>query len=219
MTTTIQPLDFSADLLRAILWQYNDAINLQGILQKKQDWRNENQTAFWAGWIRDVFDLRTANEFGLRVWAIILDMPLFISSAPLATKPTWGFGPYRYNFRGGANFSSAAGFTSALPLEAKRLALQLRYFQLTTAGTIPEINRMLKFLFGRYGGAYVLDGLNMTMSYRFRFPLSWWMKFIFDQFDLLPRPAGVKITYSDGTRKYFGFGPYRVNFGHGNFGA
>lgn len=219
MTATIQPLDFSVDLLQSLLWQYNSATNLQGILQGKQNWRNANQSDFWTNWIRDVFDLRTANEFGLRVWAIILDMPLFLNSTPpVATKPTWGFGSFRKNF-GRGNFSSTTGSSAYLPVEAKRLALQMRYFKCVTSGCIPEINRELAFLFGKYGGAYVLDGLDMTMSYRFKFPLAWWMKFIFDEFDLLPRPASVKISYSDGTRKFFGFGAYRVNFQRGNFGA
>jgi hypothetical protein len=31
----IQEFDFSVDLLRAILWQRNDAVNLQALLEKK----------------------------------------------------------------------------------------------------------------------------------------------------------------------------------------
>ena len=78
MSGGIQLFDFSVDLLRAILWQYNDATRLQSLLQQKQDWYNEQQTEFWSSWYRDVFNLDTANDFGLAVWSIILEVPLTI---------------------------------------------------------------------------------------------------------------------------------------------
>ena len=76
MAATIQEFDFSVDLLQAILWQYNNATSLQSLLNSEQAWVIENQTEFWENWLRDVFDLRTANEFGLSVWSIILGIPL-----------------------------------------------------------------------------------------------------------------------------------------------
>lgn len=217
MTATIQTFDFSENLLRALLWQYNKADRLQSLMESKQAWFNENQTDFWNAWKRDIFDLRTANEFGLKIWSILLNIPLFVNYEPSPTsKPTWGFGPYRYNFRGGANFSSKSGGTASLPLETKRLALRLRYFQLTSAGTVPEINRMLAYLFGSFGGAYLNDKNDMTQEYFFKFALPWHYKYIFDNFDILPRPSGVESSYRDSSQKYFGFGQYRLNFERGN---
>ncbi|WP_231668322.1 DUF2612 domain-containing protein [Ralstonia solanacearum] len=46
---------------------------------------NATHTAFWENWIRDVFDLRTANDFGLSVWSEILGVPLAVTVDP--TKP------------------------------------------------------------------------------------------------------------------------------------
>ena len=69
---TIQEFDFSVDLLRALLWQYEDATGLQALLRQKSEWYTVNQTAFWSNWERDVFDLTTANDFGCAVWGIIL---------------------------------------------------------------------------------------------------------------------------------------------------
>ena len=89
----IQAFDFSVDLMRALLWQYNDAARLEALLRQKQTWYDANQSAFWSDWLADVFDLRTANDFGLSVWAIILDIPLIVASAvDPSDKPLWGFG-------------------------------------------------------------------------------------------------------------------------------
>lgn len=216
--STIQQTSADVNLLRAILWQYNKSVNLQGIIEKKQAWNVEARTKFWSNWYRDVFDLRTANEFGLKVWSIILDLPLFFNSDPSPdTKPTWGFGAYRFNFRG-ANFSNRDGATVQLPTEGKRIALQLRYMQLTGSGSVPETNRRLAAIFGQYGGAYLLDGHDMTQEYYFKFKLPWFMQYAFDELDVLPRPAGVKSTYRDSSQTYWGFGEYRLNFRRGNFG-
>jgi len=217
-TADIQEFDFSVDLLRALLWQYDAAANLQALLAAKKAWYDANQTAFWEGWIRDVFDLRTADEFGLAVWSIILDLPLFVSSPPSPEdKPTWGFGSNNANF-GNGNFSSKSGSTNDLPLETKRLALRMRYFQLTSSGCVPEVNRFLSYLFGP-GEAYLVDTHQMAQIYVFNFPLTWDLKYLFDNFDIFPRPAGVESSYRDATVNSWGFGANNANFGNGNFGA
>ena len=186
----IQTFDFSVDLLRALLWQYNDAARLESILRQKQAWYDANQTAFWEDWTRDVFDLRTANDFGLAVWAIILDIPLAVASqGDDPNKPIWGFGQYR-----------------------------LRYFQLVTRGTVPEVNAFLAYLFEPLGLAYVNDGYDMTARYVFNFPLSSALELVLTEYDLLPRPAGVKIDYVViGDADGWGFGRYHENFTNGNF--
>lgn len=212
----VQALDFSVDLMRALLWQHNDAARLEALVSQKQAWYNMNQSAFWTDWITDVFDLRTANDFGLAVWAIILDIPLAVTSEGDAVdKPIWGFGQYWENF-GNGNFASSA--SSSLTTEQKRLVLRLRYFQLVTRGTIPEINDFLAYIFAPLGLAYVNDGLDMTALYVFEFPLSSALEMVFTEYDLLPRPAGVKIGYSIiGDADGFGFGRYHENFNNGNF--
>lgn len=216
---TIQQFDFSVDLLRAILWQCNNAINLQALLDAKDAWYQQNQTEFWTNWIENVFDLRTANDFGLAVWSIILGQPTYISNAASPTDyPSWGFGAFHKNFTRG-NFASNTGNTYQLPTETARLLLQLRYFQLTSSGTVPEINRMLKYVFANYGSAYLEDRLDMTQRYVFRFPLSSNLILLFENFDVLPRPAGVGSSYYQATISYFGFGVFHTNFGNGNFGA
>jgi hypothetical protein len=211
----IQQFDYSVNLLQAILWQYTTAENLIGLLTAKQDWYNTNQNAFWQDWYTDVFDLSTANEFGLTVWSIILGLPLFVNNPPPDGTPIFGFDDQTgFNFNNGI-FGDTE--TYQLPLETKRIALQLRYFQLTGSGTVPEVNRMLAYVFRNYGKAWLMDYHDMAQEYVFDFPVTFDLKYLFNNYDILPRPAGVSSTWIDATLVYFGFAPDDYNFDNGIF--
>lgn len=211
----IQGFDFSVDLLRAILWQYNDATKMQSLLSQKSDWYVENQTAFWSNWVNDVFNLKTASEFGCAVWGVILGIPLSISQPGTGDRPVWGFGIENLNF-GNGNFGRSSAGVSGLTLEQKRLVLRLRYFQLITDGTVPHINFILRDVFGQ---GYVVDNHDMTMTYVFQTALSSQLLDVLDQFDLLPRPAGVGTNIVILTDPVWGFGVENQNFENGPFGA
>ena len=215
----IQKFNYNVDLLRAILWQYNEATNLQGILQQKQDWYDVNQAEFWADWYNNVFNLQTANEFGLQVWSIILDQSIFINNGPSPSNyPAWGFGSLRQNFTNG-NFATNSGNSYPLQMENARIILQLRYFQLIGSGTVPEINRVLAYVFKNYGSAYVIDNHDMTQTIYFSFSIPNELLLALQTFDVLPRPAGVQSTIYQGAFTYWGFGSAHLNFTNGNFGA
>lgn len=214
MTTRVQEFDFSVNLLQALLWQYNDAANLQSLLEQKSDWYEINQKEFWENWYRDVFDLRTANNFGLAVWAIILGLPLAVDKPP-SGGPAFGFGDFNQNYEHG-NYQGSPSSSIVLSADQKRIVLRLRYYQLVSRGTVPEINALLNDLFG-YRNVYVLDGLDMTITYVFATALDASVQQILDQYDVLPRPAGVEIKYLVVGRKVFGFGANNQNFDNGTF--
>lgn len=216
--STIQSLDYSADILRSLLWQYNKAERLEKLQFSKQAWYDENQRDFWENWYRDVFDLRTANEFGCQVWARILGMKLAITSSPTnPDQPSWAFGSLNQNFENG-NFGSLSSGTVGLTLEQKRLVLRLRYFQLITRCTVPEINRFMAMIFGDMGRVFVQDHLDMSrITYVFDFSPGSQLQFIFEEFDLLPRPSTVGIEYLFIARETFGFGAFNQNFENGTF--
>lgn len=211
----IQEFDFSVNLLQNILWQYNEATALQSLISDKEQFYLENHTQFWQNWIRDVFDLNTANDFGCSVWAIILGVPLVVTPIPDPDKIAWGFGAPHVNFNNGNFASSETGF--GLTLEQKRLVLKLRYFQLITRGAAPEVNEFLAYLFGP-GYVYMADGLNMQIRYVFSEPPPSALELVLESFDLLPRCTGVGVTVViDGEADGWGFGRYRTNFNNGNF--
>lgn len=215
MSGRIQQLDFSVDLLRAILWQYNDAERLQSLLHQKAEWYEDHHTQYWTDWIRDVFDLTTANEFGMSVWGVILDVPLSFGLPGTGARPVFGFGVHNRNFENGSFGRDAAG-VAGLTIEQKRLVLRLRYYQLVSDGTVPHINYVLRQVFGT---GYVLDPENMTATYVFPTALPSGVLAVLQEFDLLPRPAGVEINILIDPTAVFGFDPYYQNFNNGTFGA
>ena len=147
--------DFHIDLLQSILWQYEKSTNLISLLNQKQDWFDIFHSDFWIFWKERVFDLRTADLFGLAIWSIILNVPLFVDFNPeLDSKPIWGFNEYdpaypdlindtNWNFYGnsvgiGANFSTRHQQIELSDAE-QRFLLRLKYFQLSTLTNIAGI--------------------------------------------------------------------------------
>ena len=217
MTQTIQPFDFSVDVLRSILWQYNTAPHIQALVQNKQDFLDVNQTAFWTDFYTNIFNLETANDFGLAVWAIILDAPIAYSVTS-GGSPSWGFGTHHVNFTNG-NFAPNSGIpiTYTLSTETARVILMLRYYQLTGCCTIPAMNRMCADVFKEYGKAWVADGDNMAQEYVLQFVPPSDMQFAFNNYDVLPRPAGVGSGWRIYIEPPFGLNADATNFDHGNF--
>lgn len=238
----IEQFDFSVDIEQALIWQYDSAPVMQSLFMQKQVWYDVNQTAFWENWYANVFNLLTANVFGLSVWSIILNIPLYVSlvyvdnAAPIIGFTTGTYPSYTnsyLNFNGvgydpiveppfiGANYSPR-GTTIILTEEEQRVVLRLRYFQMTTRGDITDINAFLNWLYltsapGSWGNAWVLDGLNMTMRYIFDFWVPSPLLTVLQQLDLLPRPATVGISYYIHSGGIFGFGVYNQNFTNGAF--
>lgn len=212
---TVQQFNFSVDLLRAILWQYDGAAGLQSILRAKAAWYDENQRDFWTAWERDVFDLTTANDFGCAVWGIILGIPLSIGLSGSGDRPVWGFGSENLPFEQ-SNFGRLGSGVASLTLEQKRLILRLRYFQLISDGSVPHANFVLQQVFGQ---GYVLDNHDMTATYVFQTELPVAVRTLIDLYDLLPRPAGVGINVIYLTDPVWGFGPNNQNFENAPFGG
>jgi hypothetical protein len=211
----IQLFDFSVNLLNAMLWQYNEAENLLSLVTQKQAWYDTNQTQFWQDWYTNVFNLDTANEFGLIVWSLILDIPLFPDSPTDVGKNIWGFGTSWYNFENG-NFSYGIDPFS-LTLEEKRLLLKLKYFKLTSRCAIPEINAFLAVLFNGLGPVYVLDTLLMKIIVIYDFQINLNLARCIRKFDLIPRGSGVGIEYRILPGDNWGFDIYQKNFENGGF--
>ena len=195
--TTIQDIDTSANLLRAILWQYEGAAKLRQIVDAEQAFFNDAQEKFWADWLRDVFNFNTANDFGLAVWARILDINLGVDVPASGNESKWGFSSNNENF-GAGNFGRSRSGEVSLTTDQKRLIIRLRYAQITKRPTIPNINETLAEAFKGFGGsAYATDNLDMTMDYWFQFTIPSSLRFVLQKYDLLLRPSTVGYTYNE----------------------
>lgn len=213
----IKTYSCSINLLRSLLWQDENTTNLQGLLNAKQAWYQTNHCDFWNAWVVDVFDLNTANDFGLSVWAVILDLPLYGTNTPSpANYPAFGFDSNSAENFGAGNFATDSNSDFLLTTEQRRTMLKLRAFNLFTRATIPEINRFLQVLFGNRA-IYALDGLNMTMTYINTETLAPELRGAMVEYDLFPRPATVRLNFTDATFDAFGFNPTSQNFDNGNF--
>ena len=186
----IREFDFSIDVTRVLNWRHNNAVNLPAMVNNKQNWINTNARDFWTNWIRDVFDLRTANNFGLMVWARILDLPIFVTT-PAPDVRSWGFGINNENFRD-SNFAGATSGVVPLNTEQLRLALRMRAFQLHTDSSPLQVNAFLKDLFGEQGVAYMRDNKDMTVTYVFNFALDQNLAFVLQNYDILPTAPAVR---------------------------
>ena len=209
-------VDESANLIRAMLWADSSGDKWQRYLEIKTALADERNMLFWREWARDVLDVDTANEFGLSMWSRILDISLGSESGETPTSVPFGFDPFGFNF-GNGNFSASSS-GNVLNLEQMRLVIKLRLYQITGSKSANDINSFFEEIFGA-GEVYVIDNLNMTMSYYFSTDPSQDIRYILLNYDLLPRPAGVKVNWSSYAEPAFGFGPYSKNFDNGNFGA
>ena len=208
-------LDLNVNLLRSILWQYENADKLKALVIGQQQWINENHTKFWNDWIRDVFNLKTANAFGLSVWARILNVSLTIEREQ-NIYDVFGFGVEHENFNNGG-FGIAAGAVDNVSVERARKMLLARYFTLGYAPTVPNINMILEVLFGD-GAVYVVDSLDMQYStYTFNGEPDYRTRELLKNVDFLPRPAAVGVDFTILPDDAFGFGEHHLNFENGGF--
>lgn len=182
----------SIDLKKSIDWQRGSAEKVIKLIDLKQKWYEDNHCSFWNNWVVDVFDLRTANEFGLSVWSIILDVPIFGEQRKSRPDyPALYFGQFRSNFYQ-SNFAKNASEIERLSIEQKRIILQLKAFILNTNSSTYEINKKLADLFG-FQQVFAIDNFDMSYTYIINDPtLSDFIEVVED-LDLLPRPNCVSV--------------------------
>jgi len=230
----IQEFDFTIPVEEALLWQYNNATNINTLIINKSTWLQNYYTQFWIDWYNNIFNLTTSTptEFGMAVWSIILDVPSFLQKPPdPENKPIFGFNAYAPSFPdlensylnfGNSNFSTYQQIYS-LTVQEQQFLLRLKYFNLTNRGDIDDINTFFNHIctnntIGYSGTIYVLDQLTMSIVYVFtEGDFSPSLLAVIEELDLLPRPAGVGISYILNGQPIFGFGYFNQNFNNGNF--
>lgn len=146
---------YNSDLTQTLKWLQNEAPNITQLITGFQSWRDVNTAQFWSNWQSSVFNLNTANAFGLKVWCIILGVSNDIVSFDNNKYP-FAFGKKRQNFQApsdstltnpntiGGNFFGNNGKVSGL--EEIRFLLKLRYAALVSNGRFIFINRMLNYI-------------------------------------------------------------------------
>jgi hypothetical protein len=148
-------------------------------------------------WYDLVWNVATAQGYGLDVWGRIVDVGRvvlvasgeitlgFEESNPSSAVP-FGEGVF---FNGGSSTSNYA-----LPDADYRTLIYAKALSNICDGSIPSANRILRLLFPGRGNCYVTDGLDMTMTYTFEFPLTAVELAILAQSNVLATPSGIVAT-------------------------
>lgn len=170
--------DWLIDLEKCILWQYDKAEKLGNLIKAKQEWYRNNVSYFITKWYLDVFNIKTATDFGLSVWGKILNFPRQIVNKQISIL----------------NLST----------EQYRFLLLGQVLKFKMNCTIPEINRYLRVIFNETtnDNVYVIDNHDMTITYHIEpTSLSYEIKTLIQNYNFLPSPAGVKVNTSIGNYK------------------
>lgn len=175
--------EFEENLTENIIWQYDNAENLKGLIKRKESYYSENLQQFWQIIVKEFLNIHTAEDWGLNLWGKILKLNRI------------------YNVNG-------TDVTISKELFRRVVLGQLQLIH--SNGTIPEINQYLNFIFKKDESSnfqsYAFDNNNMTIQYVLNFePTDEELALIYSR-TILPTPAGVlDRVYILDQSKIFGF--------------
>ncbi|CAI1517243.1 DUF2612 domain-containing protein [Serratia entomophila] len=190
-------MDSPAD---TILAQYADSPKLRSIIE------TFNTTMDTGTFLDDFYDviwnIETADTYGLDVWGKIVVVSRLLTVTP--SEKFFGFGeatnptpviddPQPFDqapFYTGEQQTSTVSLTN----DAYRKLIMLKAMANITDCTIPNMNKMLMYMFGSSGKAYVRNDGGMVMTYVFEFELSTVELAIVQSSGALPSPAGVTVN-------------------------
>ena len=124
-----------------------------------------------------VFNLDTAQGFGLDIWGRIVGV-----DRTILTNPVY-----------------------SLLDDAYRQLIYLKALSNISASTAPSINQLLQNFFASRGRCYVNDLGNMEIRYTFEFRLLAYEIFVVQNSGIFLRPAGVSATLLQTSLPVFGF--------------
>lgn len=170
-----------------------------------------------------VWNVETAQGFGLDIWGRIVD----IARTLLIPPPVEYFG-FSQASPGSFPFNQEAFYNGVPPVsetyilgdDAYRQLILVKALTNISATNAPTLNQLLQNLFGDRGRCYVNDMGGMRLRYTFEFDLTAYEWAIITQSGAMPHPAGVETSMFNSALPLFGFaeaGDSAVPFGQGVF--
>lgn len=205
-------------VLSQLMWQDQNNDNYLAYLRIIENLYKKYHSDFWQQWKKDVYDLNTANDFGLRIWSIKLDVPIFGTNTPDPLDfEAFGFdSDEALNFDNGS-FATDSNEQYKLTTEQKRTILKLRFYQLQSDCNTVSTNKYLASLFGS-GKMYVINNQDMTLSVISDGSIDSEVLRAIEELDLIPREATVNLLFAIDSSEMFGFDSDYDNFDNGIFG-
>lgn len=145
-----------------------------------------------------VWDITSAQGFGLDIWGRILGIGRVITGVPVQQYFGFQDGETDYAPFNVAPFyirgEDISGDTVTLNDTAYLTLLLVKALANISDCSIPSINTLLTNLFAGRGKCYVVDGGNMAMAYQFEFALMPFEENILLNSPALLHPTGVNVT-------------------------
>lgn len=192
----VYSLNATSEITQAITWQYDKSSALVTLIQSEQDFYNSAVRDFWVNWERDVFNIDTANYFGLIVWATILGCTEYVEQTKKIRGTSFGFGQVHKNFYK-SNFSISS-YVKSLPIESLRKLLKAQMYNFNSNGSIASYNRLLAMLFPNSEAYIEYDRDNNSVDFYFTNQLDDEDLNLILFSNICPVPVGVKRTIHNG---------------------
>ena len=149
-------------------------------------------------WYQKVWNVQTAQGYGLDVWGRIVGVSRVLSLSAQSYLGFYEASDLTEDAFGQTPWYSGVDATTNYRLsdDGYRQLILARALANIAGGSIVEINQILMTLFAGQGDAYVRDNGDMSMTYVFRFMPTAVQVSIIQNSGVLPRPAGVSVSYS-----------------------
>lgn len=162
------------------------------------DWQNQFYNVVW--------NVDTAQGFGLDAWGRIVDIGREVQ-IPVVDYFGYNATPQSWQPFGQAALYTGPTSTTTYRLadDAFRVLILAKALLNITDTTSPAINRVIQQLFPGRGRAWVNDLGSMSVRFVFEFALQPWEQAVLTSAGALPRPAGVNATLAQIPVDTFGF--------------
>lgn len=180
------------NLEQTIISQYGNSPRILALVNGMN--ANINPHADIDGFYNAIFNVATANLFGLAIWSRIVGIPQSLITA---------LGTYLNNE------------------DTFRSLVMLKALSNIVYPSSQALNQLLQNWLGAGSRAYVLDTGRMTMVYNFEFALTIEQTLIIEQSGIFLRPSGVQVGIQSGAYPFIGFAemgqPWVTTMGNGIF--
>lgn len=183
----------SFNVWKTIISQYANSPILTRLIENMFSYLD--QTENFQNFFDFIMNVDTAQGYGLDVWGRIVDVSrtLTVAGDEFFGFEEAGIGAEPFNQ---SPFFSGQQIADNFVLSdtAYRTLIFAKALANICDGSIPAINQILLNLFPARGNCYVVDGLDMTMEFKFDFALTAVELAIISQSGALPKSTGVSLT-------------------------
>lgn len=194
----ISAIAVTSNLNLTVISQYAQSPVLMQMIADFSQWFD--QSANWDNFYQYVWNIDSAQGFGLDFWGKVLGvgryllLPVTADFLGLTGSDGTASG---YAFGVGVFFDGATDTqTYSLPDPDYRTLLLAKAFANICRACIPVLNQLLMTLFAGYGDAYVEDNGNMAMTFYLGWVPTAIQLAILEQSGVVPHPTGVAVSVS-----------------------